>query len=136
MKVTTIRNFLIVLGCYWLSMWVMLPIALIHGKITYGIMYSGTSGAVLMHIVAAIPVALVAFGAGMLSKYILEDTSRKYWILFLVLLYASKHLIGFHWAIQPELSDRALQLLQSIISAITCYIGSKVPIESTKQSSH
>ncbi len=133
MKIPTIRNILMVFGCYLLSLWVVLPIAIIHGKITNGIIYTGTLGAVLMHAVAAIPLAIVSFGAGMLIRYVLEGSSQKYWILLLALLYASRHFMGFHWAIRPEVSDRALQILQSIIPAITCYIGSRVPVRTTKE---
>jgi hypothetical protein len=136
MNIQTVRNFLIVLGCYWLSMWVILPFAYVHGKITIGVIYSGYSGAMLMHIITAIPLALVSFGAGVLSKYVLEDSSKNRWILLLALLYAWGHFFGFHWAIKPELSDQALQFLESIIPAITCYIGSIVPFKTTKQPSH
>ncbi len=135
MKIQTIRNLLIVLGCYWLSMWVYLPLAYVHMKITNGITYSGTSGALLMHTVAAIPLAIASFGAGMLVRYVLNDSMQKYWILFLALLYASKHFIGFHWAIKPEVSDRVLQLPQSIVPALTCYIGYKIFRKSAKPTS-
>ena len=126
MNVQTIRNFLIVLGSYWLSIWVFLPLAYINMKITNGITYTGTLGALLMHTVAAIPLGIASFGAGMLIRYALNDDKQKYWIFFLMLLYASKHFMGFHWAINPSLSDRALQLPQSIVPAATCYIGYRV----------
>lgn len=136
MNIQTVRNFLIVLGCYWLSMWAIFPFAYVHGKITSGIIYSGTLGAMLMHIVTAIPLGLVSFGAGVLSKYVLEDSSNNRWILLLALLYAWVHFFSFHWAIKPELSDHALQLLESIIPAITCYAGSRIPIKTAKQPSN
>jgi len=116
-----------------LSLWVALPFAYVHGKITYGIIYSGYSGAVLMHIINAIPLALVSFGAGVLSKYVLEDYSRSYWILLLALLYAWKHFFGFHWAITPKLSDYAMIFIESIIPAVTCYIGSRLPIKASRR---
>jgi hypothetical protein len=135
MKIQSIRNLLMVFGCYWLSIWIALPIAFINGKITYGITYTGIFGAILMHTVAAIPLATVSFGAGMLIRNLLEDSSPKYWILLLALLYASKYFMGVHWAIQPALSDRVLQLPQSIIPAITCYIGSRMPLRITNNPS-
>lgn len=128
MKMATLRNFLIVLGCYKFSMWVVLPFVYVHGKITSGITYTGTSGAILMHIVSVIPLALISFGSGVLCKRVLEGPSRTRWVLSLALLYASGYFFGFRWAIKPELSDRALQFIPSIIPAITCYIGSRVPM--------
>ena len=134
MNIQTTRNFLIVFGSYWLSIWVVLPLTYVHMKITNGITYTGTLGALLMHTVGAIPLAIVSFGAGMLIRYVLDDDKEKYWIFFLVLLYASKHFIGVHWAINPSLSDRAMQLPQSIVPAVTCYIGYRVfskPVDKT-----
>ena len=68
---------LILFGCYWLSMWIVVPIAILHGRITSDIIYSGTLGALLMYIVAAIPVAIVAVGAGALCVYSIEGAQHK-----------------------------------------------------------
>jgi hypothetical protein len=117
-----IQNFLVVSGIYWLSMWVFIPVAILHGKITTGIIYEGFLGALLMHIVASLPVAVVSFGGGILCAYII-DKSNKPWILVLAILYIVMGFTGWHYAIQPELSDRFFQLVQSLIPAITCYLG-------------
>lgn len=124
-------NSLIVFGIYWLSMWVYVPFAIIDEKITDGIIYKGFLGALLMHIVASIPVGIVSFGGGILCAYIIEN-SNKYWILALSLLYVVMGFTGWHYVRQPELSDRFFQLVQSLIPAITCYLGSIIILK-TKQ---
>ena len=127
-----IRNFMIVLGIYWFSMWALLPIAAIYGKITDDIIYGGTFGAFVMHVVSAIPIALISFGGGILCVYIFEERSCKYWILLLAVLYAVMKFIGFHYARTPEPMDLFFQLVQSIIPAITCYLGGTVAIKTLK----
>lgn len=129
MKKITIRNVLIVLGCYFLSMWVVFPITLIYGKITSGIIYSGTLGAFFMHIIAVIPKAIVAVGAGILCVYSLVDTLHKKWLLLLSLLYAILHFTGFHWVQEPDVTDRILQGVESIIPAISCYLGGTIAFD-------
>jgi hypothetical protein len=123
MKKSTVQNMLIVLGCYWLAMWVVVPIAIIHGKITNGIIYSGTLGALLMYIVTAIPVALSASGAGILCIYSLDGASRKNWLFFLALLFAVFNFTSFHWVKKPEIIDLVFQGVESIIPAISCYLS-------------
>ena len=132
MKTIVVRNLMIVLGIYWFSMWVVLPIALICAKITDGIIYSGTVGAFVMHVVSAIPVAIVSLGGGILCIYILAESSHKYWLLLLAVLYAITRFTAFHYARAPELTDRIFQLVESIIPAITCYVGGTVAIKTRK----
>lgn len=129
---TYIRNLLIVVGIYYLSWWVMSPIFMIHTKLTTGVTYSGgILGSLLMGIVSALPVALVAFGSGILSHYALEGTKKEYWTALLALFYAVNGFTGFHWAQQPELSDRFYQATQGIFPALTCYLGGAI-ISKTK----
>lgn len=123
MKMTIIRNLLIVLGIYWLSMWVVVPIAAIYLKITTGITYSGDLGMLLMGIISAIPTALVALGAGILSVYTLEGRSRKYWLAVLALLYGILGFLGHHWVQTPRMIDRVWQLVQSIVPVIVCFLA-------------
>lgn len=114
---------LIVFGCYWLARWITVPIAAIHGKITSGIIYSGTLGILLMYIVTAIPEALAASGAGILCVYSLERTSHRKWLFFLALLFAVFNFISFHWAKKPEIIDFVFQGVHSFIPAISCYMS-------------
>ncbi len=123
MKKSTVRNVLIVFGCYWLAMWGVVPIAIIYGKITSGIIYSGEIGILLMYIVTAIPVAIVASGAGILCVYSLEVVSHRNWLFFLTLLFAVFNFISFHWAKEPGIIDLISQSVHSIIPAISCYLS-------------
>ena len=134
MIITAIRNLMIVAGIYYLAWWVISPLFMIHRKITAGIIYNGgIFGSLFMGIISALPVAIGAFGAGILSPYILEGTNRKYWIASLSLFYAITGLAGFSWAQQPEMSDRVFQVIQSIFPAISCYLGGIIILKTHKQ---
>ena len=121
-----IRNLLIVLGIYWLSMWVVGPIATIYLKITTGMTYSGDLGMLLMGIISSIPVALVALGAGILLACVLEDVSRKYYLGVLALLYAVLGFLGHHWVQEPLLFDRLFQAVRAVLPAIVCFLGGSI----------
>lgn len=123
MEKLTVRNVLIVFGCYWLARWFIVPIVAIHGKITSGIIYSGTLGILLMYIVSSIPAAIVASGAGMLCAYSLERTSHRKWLFFLALLFAVFSFISFRWTKNPEIIDFVFQSVYFIIPAISCYLS-------------
>jgi len=117
---------LILFGCYWLSMWIVVPIAILHGRITSDIIYSGTLGALLMYIVAAIPVAIVAVGAGALCVYSIEGAQHRNWLFLLSLLFAVMNFTGFHWVQAPDTMGLFLQGVESIIPAISCYLGGAI----------
>lgn len=133
MKMKIIRNLLVVLGIYWLSMWVVVPIAAIYLKITTGVTYSGDLGMLLMGIVSAIPTALVALGAGVLAVYALEDRSRKYWLALLALLYGILGFWGHHWVQPPRIIDRVWQLVQSVVPVIVCFLAGYITLNLRRQ---
>ncbi len=111
-------------GIYYLSWWVMSPLFMIHTQLTSGITYGGDIFSYLfMGIISALPVAIVAFGSGILTVFVLEEIHLKYWLALLALFYAVTSFSGFHWAKEPEISDRAFQVISSIFPAIACYIG-------------
>jgi hypothetical protein len=126
MNKITLRNALIVFGCYWLSKWVWFPIELIMARITSGIIYGGQLGALLMYAVDTIPLAIVAFGAGTLCVNFIELTSYKKWLCLLALLYPVLHFKGIHWVRTPDTLDLILQGMESIIPSIACYVGGTI----------
>ncbi len=99
---------------------------MIQSRITSGIIYSGTFGAFLMYAVDAIPLAMVAFGAGILCVYCIESTFYKKWLCLLAMLYPVLHFTGIHWARTPDTIDLFFQGMQSIIPAIACYFGGTI----------
>jgi len=109
-------------------MWVVVPIAAIYLKITAGITYSGDFGMLLMSIISAIPTALVALGAGILSVYTLEGHSRKYWLVVLALLHGIFGFLGHHWVQTPRIIDRVWQLVQSIVPVIVCFLAGSIAL--------
>lgn len=132
MKMTIIRNLLIVLGLHSLSMWVVVPIIIIYSKITNGIIYHGNLGILLMGFVSAVPAALVALGAGILSVHTLEGRSRKYWLAALALLYGILGFLAHHWVESPGIIDRVSQLVQSIVPAIACFLAGSIALNTSQ----
>jgi hypothetical protein len=128
MKMTIIRNLLIVVGLYWLSMWVMVPIAAIYFKIISGITYSGDLETLLMGIVDAIPVSLAALGAGILCVYTIEGRSRKYWLVSLALLYGIFGFLNLRWGQPPRMIDRGWQLVRSVTPMIACFLAGYIAL--------
>lgn len=126
MKMKIIRDLLIVIGIYWLSMWVVVPMTVIYFKITADITYSGNLGTLLLGVISSIPTALVALGAGILSAYVLESGSRKYCLAVLALLYAVLGFLGHHWVQEPRIIDRLFQVVQSVIPAIVCFLSGTI----------
>jgi hypothetical protein len=129
MKMTIIRNALIVLGIYWLSMWVVVPIASICLKITAGMTYSSGAG---MFLSSVIPISLVALGAGILCVYTIEGDSRKYWLVALALLYVIFGFFSWHWVQPPSMLDRVWQFVRSIVPAIVCFLAGYIAMNRPK----
>ncbi|MDA8078401.1 MAG: hypothetical protein M0Z79_05625 [Nitrospiraceae bacterium] len=134
MKKTYIRNILILAGIYYLSWWVVRPLFMIHDQVTSGMTYGGgLFGYLLMGIISVLPVALVAFGSGILTVYIVEETHLKYWLALLAMFYAVNGFSGFQWPKEPQLSDRAFQVIHSLFPAMACYFGGVVISKYHKQ---
>jgi hypothetical protein len=94
--------------------------------ITSNITYSEQLGVLLMYILAAIPEAIVALGAGTLCVFSIEGTSRKKWLVLLSILYAIIRFTNFDWGQVPDIVGILLHGLESIIPAISCYYGGTI----------
>ena len=76
LKAATVKNLLICAGIYWVSGWVVLPLALGFGKLTQRVIYSGNfEREVIAPLVLRLPAALVAAGVGA-SVIWLVDSAR------------------------------------------------------------
>lgn len=118
------KNLLLCTGVFYLSKWVVLPLALGFGKLTQGIIYRGDfQGTVLMPLVLHVPIALVAAGAGASVLWLVDSARPLRWVIFSALLYGSFGLLGYHWAHRPLLHDRVFQTVGALFPAITCVLG-------------
>jgi len=123
-KAVTVKNLLICAGLYYLSRWIVFPLALGYGKLTDRKIFSGNfEGDVVMPLVLHVPIALVAAGAGV-SVILLVDSARPLrWVMFPALLYAFFGFLGYHWAHPPLLHDRVFQAIGALFPAVTCVLG-------------
>jgi hypothetical protein len=86
-KAVTIKNLLVCAGVFYLSKWVVLPLALGFGKLTQHIIYSGDfQSAVLAPLVLHVPIALVAAAAGASVIWLVDSARPLRWVMFLALL--------------------------------------------------
>jgi hypothetical protein len=108
------RNLLVSYGVYSISWWVACPLAFAYGKLTDRMIYRGEfAGAVVMPLVTAVPYALVAFGVGASVAWLVNSGRPLRWAIFPAALYIFFGTIGYHWARQPLLLDRAAQIIDA-----------------------
>ncbi len=128
-----VRNTLICAGAYYVSKWLALPLDIMWGKLTSGYIYSGDfAGVVLLPLVNHLPLALVAFGAGIAVALLVESDRRLLWLIFPAALYGCLDLLGYHWARPPQFLDRASQAIGALFPAFTCVIGGLIAARSTR----
>lgn len=120
----TVRNILIGAGAYYLAGWLNFVLWFGFGRLTDGIIYSGSfGGSVVMPLVVHFPKALAAFAAGVVVVWLVEAERPTIWVIFPVLLYAAFGFFGYHWERPPVFLDRVAQTIGALFPAITCAIG-------------
>jgi hypothetical protein len=123
-KAVTVKNLLICAGVYYLSRWVVLPLAFGFGKLTQGIIYTGNfKQAVVAPLVLHLPLALVAAGVGASAIWLVDSTRPLSCVTFPALLYLVFGFLGYHWAHRPLLHDRVFQTVGALFPALTCVLG-------------
>ena len=122
----SVKNALIGIGAYYLSIVVPAYLALPYGKLTSNIIYSGSFEAgVLLPLVTYLPKALCAYGAGTLVVWLVESEHPILWAFVPTALY----LIfppRYHWARPLGFVDREMQVAAIIYPTIACILGAAV----------
>lgn len=104
-----VRNVLVCAGAYHLSKWLALPLDILWGKLTSGHIYRGDfAGVVLLPLVEHLPLAFVAFGAGIAVVWLVESDRSLLWLIFPAALYGCLGLLGYHWGRPPQFLDSSV----------------------------
>jgi len=123
-RVVIARNLLVGAGAYYLSKWLVVPLALGFGKMTQGLIYYGDfNGKIVAPLVDHFPIAFVAFAAGASVAWLVDSDSPVSWAVFPAVFYGLFTFLGYHWAVHPDILDRAGQTLAALFPAITCVLG-------------
>jgi hypothetical protein len=127
LNVVTAKNLLIGAGAYYLSKWLVLPLAIGFAKLTQGHTYEGDFAAsVVMPLVVHFPTALVAAAAGATVVWLVESGRPVRWTIFPALLYGLLGFLGYHWARHPLFLDRVQQTVGGVFPALACVVGGMV----------
>ena len=122
---TATRNLFMVLGAYWISWWVSVPLATLFSYATSRIHYYGNfEGHVIMPLVFSFPVAIVALGVGAVTAWMIETRRPWRWALIAPLLFFAHGLTGYHWVEPPTGLDKLGQIMGALLPAIACLVGS------------
>jgi hypothetical protein len=82
---TTVRNLLVGAGAYYLSWFVVGPLAIGFEKLTFGINRTSDAGGIVLPIVTYLPVALMAAIVGASVVFVVESETRFVGRYFLLL---------------------------------------------------
>ena len=127
LNVVTAKNLLLCAGVYYLSEWLVVPLAIGFGRLTQGVTYTGDfASTVVMPLVMRLPMALVAAAAGATVVWLVESGRPVGWTIFPALLYALLGFLGYHWARHPLFLDRVQQTVGAVFPALTCVVGGMV----------
>lgn len=115
-----LRNILVCMGAYYLSLWAAYPLILAVSKLTVQINFGSGVGISLL---INFPLALVAFGVGVCVVLLVESRRPLPWIVLPAALYISSGFRGWHWA-QPTIhADLIDQLVAALFPALMCIVG-------------
>jgi hypothetical protein len=132
---TFVRNLLVVLGAYYLSRWVAVPVQLMFAQVTNHLIFSGDfEGAVVMPLVLGVPLALVAGLTGAVIAWLIPS-HRLLWVLLPAALYFTFGLLGHHWLSPPSIADRVSEFIGALVPAVACVVGAMLVDRRTRHDS-
>ena len=135
MAMNAFKNILIAIGAYYLSWWLVYPLGVGYRKIIGRVIYEGNFGyAVVMPVVTNLPLALVAFGAGLVVVLFVESKWPLSWALLPAAVYFYYAFTGHHWVNPPTSIDRISQTVDALVPAVACIGGGLVANHKRKNS--
>jgi len=123
-----LRNLLIALGTFWLSLWVARWLEGPLGSLNDGIVYgAGLLSAVAMGFVSSLARTAAAALAGTLVSFAVDG--RQYaWALVVAVLYVVDAPVRHHWGDPATLWDRVSQGVDLLFPAVVCVLAAVVTI--------
>jgi hypothetical protein len=120
---TTARNLLVGAGAYYLSWFVVGPLAIGFGKLTIDINRASDAGRIVLPIVTYLPVALTAAIVGASVVLVVESETPLRWSIFPAALYGIFGYVG-----SPMSIDRVTQAVGAIFLALACLSGALLAV--------
>jgi|SRR5208337_1202819 len=119
---TTVRNLLVGAGAYYLSWFVLGPLAIGFGKLTIDINPTSDAVRIVLPIVTYLPVALMAAIVGASLVLVVESETPLRWSIFPAALY------GIFGYVGSPISDRVIQAVGAIFLALACLGGALLAV--------
>jgi hypothetical protein len=119
----TVRNLLVGAGAYYLSWFVVGPVAIGFGKLTVGINRTSDAGRIVLPIVTYLPVALTAAIVGASVVLVVESETPLRWSILPAALYVIFGYVG-----SPMFIDRVTQAVGAIFLALACLGGALLAV--------
>jgi hypothetical protein len=116
-----VRNILISLGVFWLSLWMVAPLGWPFSKLNDGITYGDSVlDAVAMGVMTSFGRAFVAGLAGALVSLTAAGRNPERWAFIIAILYVVDAPVRHHWHLPPTGWDRLWQSVDLLFPAIVC----------------
>jgi hypothetical protein len=117
---TRLRNVLISLGAFWLSVWMVVPFAWLFGKLNDRIIYGDSVlAAIAMGVMTSLGRAVAAGVAGWIVTLTTAGRKPERWAFIIAIL----HVVDarrYHWHLPPTAWDRLWQSVDLLFPAIVC----------------
>jgi hypothetical protein len=118
---TRVRNVLISFGVFWLSVWMVVPLAWLFGKLNNGIIYGDSVlAAIAMGVMTSLGRAFAASVAGGLVTLTAAGRKPERWAFIIAILYVVDAPVRRHWHLPPTGWDRLWQSVDLLFPAIVC----------------
>lgn len=114
------RNFLIVCGLYWLSLWLAALLVLSVGITHSGAFSENVLSAFYMGAFMSWERTLAAILAGVAATLIVPGRGSQFWSLLVAALYAVDYRMRSHWVVPPTTWDRLSTRIEHFLPVIAC----------------
>jgi hypothetical protein len=116
-----VQNILISCGVFWLSAWMVVPLAWIFGKLNERIIYGdGVLDALAMGIMTSLGRSSAAALAGVIVSLAVAGRKPERWAFLVAVLYIVAVPARFHWNSPATQWDRLWQGINLVFPAIVC----------------
>jgi len=118
---TRVQNILISCGVFWLSLYTLLPLAWIFGKLNDRIIYAdGVLDAIAMGIMTSLGRSAAAALAGVIVSLTVTEKKPHRWAFLVAILYVVAAPVRYHWNSPATQWDRLWQGINLVFPAIIC----------------